>query len=296
MFDRYNQFPIIVLPDEVLIEMFHFYSDSFVRSRSSAGWRRLVRVCRGWRNLVFGSPLHLGVKLQCKAKTSLREMLDVCPALPISMRESVYSNLSQVEHEPVLAILMPHQRVSETDLTGVPNGLLEQVGKTMQKSFPALTKLLLESNSPSPQESLIKDSLLNGSAPRLRELEFKNIPLPYPALSNILLSTSDLRYLELYSIPPAFIPSKVMAACLSGLTRLEVLVIEFCSSRFRRNQNSSSPPPTRTALPVLTHLRFQGRCDYLEDLVASIDAPVLSSMSLSFFKGDARHSAYLQIY
>jgi hypothetical protein len=215
-------------------------------------------------------------------------MLDVWPALPISITDLGIScsRLSQVEHETLLAILELHQRVCEIDLTGIPNELLEQVGQIMQKPFPALTKLLLESSSPSPPELL--DSFLGGSAPRLRVLELKNIP--FPALANILLSTSGLRYLELYSIrPSAFISSQVMATCLSGLTRLKVLVIEFHSSRsrFRHGQSLPLPPSTRTVLPALTYLRFQGRCDYLEGLVASIDAPVLNSLSLSFFKTDA---------
>ena len=274
---------INILPDDVLIEMFHFYLDLFGRrSRRSAGWRGLVQVCQRWRNLVFGSPLHLDIKLHCSARTPLREMLNVWPALPISIEEHLCSRLSQVEHETVLAILELHQRVCEIDLTDIPNELLEQVGQTMQKPFPALTRLLLESNSPSPPELL--NSFLAGSAPRLRTLELKHIP--HPALPNLLRSTTDLRYLGLYcNSRSAYIPSQVMVTCLSGLTRLETIVIKFYSSRF--SESSPSPPSTRSVLPALTYLRFQGRCDYLEDLVASIDAPLLKTMSLSFFKRDA---------
>jgi F-box-like len=269
-----------ILPDDVLLEIFHSYLDLFGRSRPSAGWRGLVQVCQRWRNLVFGSPLHLDVKLHCTAKTSLSEMLDVWPALPISIKQHLCSGLSQVERENVFAILELHQRVCEIDLTGVSNEFLEQVGQVMQNPFPALSELLLESSSPSPL--VLPNSFLGGSALRLRVLELQHIP--FPALPNLLMSTSDLRHLYLSSIPlSTYIPSQVMVTCLSQMTRLEVLVIEF--SRFKHSQTSPpSPPSTRTILPTLTYLRFQGWCNYLEDLVASVDTPLLRTMSLSFFK------------
>src|SRR6266576_3693562 len=271
---------IDILPDDVLVEIFHSY---LVPSRRDAGWRGLVQVCQRWRNLVFGSPLHLDVKLHCAARTSLRETLDVWPALPISIKQRLCSGLSQVEHENVLAFLELHQRVCEIDLTGVSNKRLERVGQMIQKPFPALTKLLLKSTSSSPL--VLPDSFLGGSAPRLRVLQLEHILCP--ALPNLLMSTTDLRYLYLSSIPPSTtdIPSQVMVTCLSQMTRLKVLVIEFYSSRFQHNQTSlPSSPSTRTILPALNYLRFQGWCNYLEDLVASIDAPLLDTMSLSFFK------------
>jgi len=268
---------IDILPDDVLLEIFHFY----LVSRRSAGWRGLVQVCQRWRNLVFGSPLHLGVKLPCAARTSLGETLDVWPALPISVDQHLCSMLSQVECENLLAILELHQRVCEIDRTAVSNEHLEQVGQTMQKPFPALTKLLLESSSPPPL--VLPNSFLGGSAPRLRVLELKHIPCP--ALPNLLMSTTDLRHLYLSSIPlSSYIPSQVMVTCLSQMTRLKTLAIEFYSSRSRPSQTSSpSPPSTPTVLPALTYLRFHGWCNYLEDLVANIDTPLLNSMSLSFF-------------
>jgi hypothetical protein len=263
------------LPDDVLVEMFRFYLVHFYRSK---GWRGLVQVCQRWRNLVFEFPLHLGVKLHCTARTSLREMLDVWPPLPISIK--CYSSLagrSQVQHDAVLAILELHQRVCEIDLTGITNDLLEQVGQTMQKPFPALTDLRLESYSPSRPK--LPNSFLGGSASRLRVLVLKHIP--FPALPDLLLSTTHLQYLELYY--STYIPSQVMVTRLSGLTKLKTLAIKFYSTRFRHRP---SPPSTRTLLPSLTHLDFQGRCDYLEDLVAGINAPLLKAMYLSFVKRD----------
>ena len=275
---------IDILPDDVLLVIFHIYLDLFFSSRCAAGWRGLVQVCQRWRNLVFGSPLYLGVKLPCTARTSLRGTLDAWPALPISVEQHICSRLSQVERENLLAILELHQRVCEIDLADMTTMFLEQVGQVMQKPFPALTKLLLESSSPSAL--VFPNSFLGGSAPRLRELEFERIPCP--TLPDILMSATDLRYLYLSSLPlSSCIPSQVMVTCLSKMTRLKKLVINSHSSRCQQSQTSlPSPPSTHTILPALTHLRFRGWCDYLEDLVANIDTPLLNRMSLSFFEED----------
>lgn len=54
-----------------------------------------------------------------------------------------------------------------------------------------------------------------------------------------------------------------------------------------------SPPSTRTILPAITYLCFKGWCTYLEDLVASIDAPLLDTMFLSFFEQDTYNTPQL---
>lgn len=280
------QMTVDILPDDVLVYLFRLCLGLYGPSRRDVGWRKLARVCQRWRNLVFGSPLHLDVKLPCTARTSLRATLDVWPTLPISIKQNLCSSLSQVERKNILAILELHQRVCEIDLTDVSNELLDQVGQVMQKPFPILTKLLLESSSPT--SLVLPDSFLGGSAPRLRVLELEHIP--FPALPNLLMSTTGLRHLYLSSIPlSSYVSSQVMVTCLSQMTRLEKLVIGFYYPRFqysRTSQSLPSPPMTRTTLPALTHLCFQGRCKYLEDLVASIDAPLLDTMSVSFFKRD----------
>ena len=276
---------IDMLPDDVIIEIFRFFVDH------NAGWRRLVQVCQRWRNLVFGSPLHLGVKLHCAARTSLREMLDVWPALPISIKQQSCSRLSQVEHENLFAILELHRRVCEIDLMEDLNEFLKEVGQKMQKPFPVLTKLFLTSSSPSLL--VLPNSFLGGSTPRLRELELKHIS--FPALPDLLLSTTNLRYLCLRSIPSSmYIPSQVMVTCLSVMTKLQVLAIKFDSSRFQHSQTSlPSPSLTCTVLPALTFLRFRGRCNYLEDLVASINAPLLKAMFITFFEEYAYNTPQL---
>ena len=48
---------------------------------------------------------------------------------------------------------------------------------------------------------------------------------------------------------------------------------------------SRHPPPTRSLLPVLDTLTFKWPSEYLDDLVARIDAPRLNIIEIDFFKG-----------
>ena len=75
-----------------------------------------------------------------------------------------------------------------------------------------------------------------------------------------------------------------MVTALSALTRLEVLRIGFESPRSHPDRKVRRlPPRTRTVLPVLTQLWFNGASEYLEDLVARIDVPRLDKLKITFF-------------
>jgi hypothetical protein len=68
------------------------------------------------------------------------------------------------------------------------------------------------------------------------------------------------------------------------MTRLKYLALQFHSTRSSPSQASLPlPPPMRTVLPALTGVWFKGECGYLEDLVARIDAPLLSVLSMTLF-------------
>jgi len=126
---------------------------------------------------------------------------------------------------------------------------------------------------------------LGGSAPRLRILSLDHILLPFLGLQKLLSSASGLDTLLLKNIPDSvyFSPDAIVT-CLSKLTRLKELEITFQSPRSRPVRESRHPPPpTRILLPALTKLTFQGVSEYLEDLVAQIDAPPLQTLSITFF-------------
>ena len=62
-----------------------------------------------------------------------------------------------------------------------------------------------------------------------------------------------------------------------------LLWIGFRSPRSRPPREGRRPPPTRSILPSLTKLRFNGVSEYLEDLVTRIDAPLLNHLGITFF-------------
>jgi hypothetical protein len=129
--------------------------------------------------------------------------------------------------------------------------------------------------------SPVPDSILGGSAPSLEKLRLDRIS--FPGLPKLLLSATHLVQLELYYIPHSgYISPEVMVTCLSVLTRLEYFAVEFESPQSRPDRRRP-PPPTRTLLPILRSLSFRGVSEYLEDLVARINVPLLDVLDITFF-------------
>jgi hypothetical protein len=274
------------LPDDVLLEIFDFYVDEYPRPFSEHGddgWHTLVHVCRRWRNVVFASPRRLHLRLLCTRNRSVKEMLDIWPELPITISDSGSDSPRTVENvENVIDALELNDRVYKINLTSVScSSDMERFAAVMQDPFPALTHLKIWLRD--EMVPVISDSFLGGSAPRLRHLKLAGIP--FPALPNLLLSATDLVALYLERIPHSgYISPEAMVTGLSALTRLEGLMIQFRSSRSRPAKASRRPPPlTRIVLPALTYLYFTGVTEYLEDLVARIDAPLLAHFPIRFF-------------
>jgi hypothetical protein len=102
------------------------------------------------------------------------------------------------------------------------------------------------------------------------------------SIPGIAETTFVLHSLRLQDIPhPGYISPQAMVTCLSTLTRLETLYLEFRSPRSHLNPDRkirSLPPPKRSVLPVLMYFRFKGVSGYLEDLVTCIDIPKLKDL------------------
>ena len=166
----------------------------------------------------------------------------------------------------------------------VTKSLLEKVATVAQEPFLALTQLDLTFECGSV--SVLPIEFLGGSAPRLREIQLRGIP--FPTLPTLLSSASDLVHLYLHRMPHAgYISPEVMVASLAALTRLNSLYIKFQSSTSRPDQSVISrrraAPPTRVVLPALTFFKFGGASEYLEDLVARMDAPRLAVIETTYF-------------
>ena len=266
---------IDILLDEVLLEIFDFLveSDGF---EVENWWRTLVHVCRKWRNVVFGSPHRLNLRLVCSDVTPVREMLDVWPPLPIV----IYHFASPKSGwDNVMAALDRNDRVCQIKLKLDQQG--EKVLEAMREPFPALIHLILQSDI--EVAPIDHGSFMGGSASRLQHLKLARIPIT--GLPKLLLSATDLVYLNLYRIPHSgYISPEAIVACLSTLPRLNDLRLGFESPRSRPNRESRRlSSPTRSVLPALITLKFTGVSEYLEELVARIDSPVLDCLEIRLF-------------
>ena len=271
---------IDVLPDDVLIEIFDFYICDHTRIEA---WQSLVHVCRRWRSLVLGSPRHLDLRLYCTPETSVRDRLDVWPAFPLIVEGN--TTLSS-DTDNVIAALGQSNRVCEVSLD-LAGWQLEKVLAAMQVPFPELAELHLILRGEilhGETVPVIPDSILGGSAPLgFIELELEGIP--FPGLPKLLLSATHLVNLNLFNIPHSgYISPKAMATCLSVLSSLEQLILEFRSPQSRPHRETRSlPPPKRSILPTLRRLQFRGVTEYLEELVIHIDTPQIDRMHITFF-------------
>ena len=271
---------IDMLPDIALLELFDFYVNKAGRIEK---WHTLIHVCRRWRNVVLGSPRRLGLQLFCTARKPVRETLDVWPPFPIIIRHGHYQMLDM---DNIVAALKQADRVCEIRLWPVPNSQWENVMEAMRRqSFPELTDLRLKLQPKDEDESaqIVPDSFLCGFVPRLRTLRLECVP--FPGLPKLILSAPGLVKISLQKFPRSgYISPNEMVACLSTLTNLAELELSLMSPPSRPNRESRrSPLFTRSVLPALRHLVFVGVSEYLEDLVACIDSPLLDSLQIKLF-------------
>ena len=271
-----------MLPDDVLIKIFDFYVDEdmgedFEKQRLQE-WMTLVRVCRRWRSLVFQSPRRLNLRLVCTPKTPPRDTLDIWPPLRLIIHDTYEDGTSGVDN--TIAALEHNDRVCQIDLIcSYPRMKYVTDSAAMHKPFPELTHLELVMIS--DNELTIPDSFLGGSAPRLRSVNLINVP--FPGLPKLLSSATHLVNLDLSYIPlSGYISPDSMATSLSALTSLEFLRVDFGSARPVPGSRCQAPL-TRSILPVLTTMLFGGVSEYLEEILARIDAPRLSEMHITFF-------------
>ena len=265
-----------MLPDDVLLAIFDFCVDKCQSTkREIQTWHPLVHVCQRWRGVVFGSPRRLNLRLFCTSRTPVRDTLDVWPPLPLVIQSS---RIDCVDN--VVAVLERRDRVDKIELDRVNSSSLGVFLATMLEPFPELTYLRLLSRDKTVP--VVPDSFLGGHAPRLRFFALYGIP--FPGLPKLLLSATHLVNLHLLNIPHSgYIPPEAMVTALATLTGLESLSLEFQSPRPHLDLASRRPPPPkRTLLPILEYFLFKGVCEYLEFLVARIDAPQVN-LSITFF-------------
>lgn len=265
------------IPDVALLQVFDTFLNGAERTEE---WHTLVHVCQRWRYVVFTSPRRLNLRLLCIARRPVRQMLGIWPTLPIVISDLADATSLEEGADNISAALKHHDRVSRISLWSVPNFLFGRFAAAMLQPFPELTSLALRSSDGTT--FVLPNSFLGGSAPRLRSIYLNNIA--FPALRRLLVSLVNLVHLHVWDNPPSsYISPEAMIPCLVAMTRLESLHVGFRSPRSPSGGPGRRPPPTRTILPALSHFEFHGGCEYLEDIVARINAPLVRIVRLKLF-------------
>ena len=275
----YGEATISAIPNELLLEIFNHFLD---QAPDDDAWHTLVHVCRQWRYLVFASSKRLNIRLLCTRDRLAKDLLDLWPPLPIIISDSARrkARLELEDAKAIVATLKKRDRICVLDLHAVP-ALFWKPFLAMTEPFPVLTSLTLRSGANNIRT--LPNSFLGGAFPRLQELHLDGIP--FPALGNLLLSTSNLINLHLEEIPPSgYITPQAMVTSLSALTRLESCKLEFRSRRSLYIRTSRRPlTMTRIVLHDLARFQFQGDSEYLEEIVSQIDTPLIKSFTITFF-------------
>jgi hypothetical protein len=265
---------IETISDDALLEIF----TSYLGLSGIDAWCTLVHVCQRWRYLVFASPRHLNLRIECTIETPAREMLGIWPAFPIVITDDSDS-MSGVDN--IIAALEQRDRVCEITLNALPGWKMDMFVPAMLGPFPALENIICDTDDATM--AVVPDSFLGQSAPQLRRCIFFGIP--FPALPTLLSSARTLVDLQLSGIPQSgYISPEVMATCLSAIPGLESFHFEFdFPQSFPNGESRRHHSLARSTLPALRELTFEGLNEYFEDLVARIDTPALRDLEITFF-------------
>jgi hypothetical protein len=284
-----------VLPHNVFIEIFDLYRMDEVLSTSPLKlpwkWHTLAHVCRAWRDIIFSSSHRLNLELLCTYGTPVRKNIGFLPAFPIVIELPAYAKES--DEDNIIAALEHPDRIRVVSVH-VTCSLLKKMITVMQQPFPVLTDLFLEweilEDKPTP---VLPGTFLGGCAPHLQTIRLNRIP--FPAAPTLLSSARELVDIDFRDIPDTgyILPEEIVAS-LATLPRLECLIFQY---QFGTSYSDPIrlPPLTRTVLPSLTTIWFQGPFEYFEYFVAQVDAPQLKCLEITYSDRDEDEGVDFQI-
>jgi hypothetical protein len=292
--------PIFNLDDYSLLNVFYLYrlaclqsnDDKAYISESTSGgggwarehwWCPLVRVCRKWRHLIFGSPSYLRLCIVYTSGTPVADMLAHPPFLELQlplvieyMHRGTDRHIPPQDKQEIILALQHRCRVRRIRLHAPYS---ETVFRALDGEFPILECLYLK--IPNARH-------VNWEPPRtfrtpcLRQLVLNNIICPSQSL--LLAPTAGLVTLSLTEIcePDKFGPNDILQR-LSLMPRLETLRIGFSlfsSSPAGEMQMMRQPIQRHVKLPHLRRFLFNGTNTYLGALLPHISTPPLEKLQI----------------
>jgi hypothetical protein len=239
-----------------------------------------MHICRKWRHIVFASHRALHLRLFCTHRKPVLKTLDSWPALPIVVQYGGFPALdppAPEDDDNIMTALVQSDRVVSVHLT-ITTSLLEKL-YSIEEPFSRLEDLVLLSLD--DMQLSLPSTFLWG--PHLRTLHLTRIA--FPTLSWLLSSSRDLVDIQLHEISSiGYISPESLRDALSGMTQLRSLSLRFHSlhSISVADYLGLYPPSgKRVNLPTLTYLKYHGTSEFLDSLVARIDAPHLGNIEIT---------------
>jgi F-box-like len=270
-----------MLPEDTLLEIFDFYRLGTLRSWERPWeWHRLAHVCRKWRHVISMSPRRLDLRILCEHGAPVESILRSWPTLPLVVR---FNGLSKALPVNIAVALCYPDRLRTISLE-VTSSTTGSIVEAIQKPCDALESIRITVKEATGPSILVRNAFLGGSAPRLREIKLDGIAFPFPVIRQVLLSTNDLVELHLSKIPnDVYFSPEDLVIGLSTSVQLERLIVSFYSPASRPPPSMTRPPSQRTSLPSLAILDFFVTSEYLEQFVARVDLPALSTIQIKLF-------------
>ena len=127
----------------------------------------------------------------------------------------------------VMVALRRFDRLCEIDLD-VTSSLTRSIIEVIQKPCQVLESIWIRVRDAREPPLLVRNALLGGFAPHLREIKLGGIAFPFPIIRQALLSTNNLVELNLSRIPNGvyFSPDNLVAG-LTALVRPRRLTVGF---------------------------------------------------------------------
>ncbi|KAH9955693.1 hypothetical protein BC827DRAFT_1386300 [Russula dissimulans] len=244
-------------------------------------WYKLVRVCKRWRCLIFGSASYLGLSLLCTYGTPIADMLAHSPPLPLTIDYVDEDRNITAEDERVISLALQHHGRVRRIRFLMRTSNLRKLLLALNEEFPNLEHLYIRPLNTNDEDLTLPESF---QAPNIRHLVLVNFALPLG--SPLLVTTAGLVTLSLQGIPSSiyFRPDELLR-WLSFMPQIETLGVGFYSAFSNRDVESQllhMPITTHVTLSRLRWFGFEGVSAYLQTLLHWMTTPLLKKTEAYF--------------